>query len=79
MTKYSPEGETLAVGAEDGAIYLYAVLDEFELIGKCVRHTMPVTELDFSADGEWIRTNSKENDVQFFNSDDASLQSNYPL
>lgn len=78
LTKYSPEGETLAVGAEDGAIYLYAVLDEFELIGKCVRHTMPVTELDFSADGEWIRTNSKENDLQFFNSDDASLQSNLP-
>lgn len=78
LTKYSPEGETLAVGAEDGAIYLYAVLDEFELIGRCVRHTTPVTELDFSADGEWVRTNSEEKDIQFFNADDASLQSNLP-
>jgi len=78
LVKYSPEGETLAVGAKDGAIYLYAVLDEFELIGRCVRHTQPVTNLDFSADGEWIRTNSMEQDICFFNSDDASLQSNLP-
>ena len=47
--RYSPEGETLAVGAADGAIFLYAVLDEFELIGRCVRHTMAITNLDFSA------------------------------
>eukprot|EP00606_Chrysophyceae_sp_TOSAG23-5_P001243 GSChrysophyteH2.ASY1.ANO1.529.1 assembled CDS len=78
LVKYSPEGETLAVGARDGAIYLYAVLDEFELIGRCVRHNNAITNLDFSADGEWIRTNSADNDICFFNSDDASLQSNLP-
>ena len=78
LVKYSPEGETLAVAAADGAVYLYAVLDEFELIGRCVRHTTPVTHLDFSSDGEWIRTNSLAKEICFFNADDASLQSNLP-
>lgn len=76
VVKYSPEGETLAVAAMDGAIYLYAVQDDYELIGRCVRHVSPVTQLDFSADGEWIRSNSVDRDLCFFNSDDASFQSN---
>lgn len=78
LVVFSPEGETLAIGAEDGAIYLYAVVDEYELIGRCVRHTSPITNLDFSADGEWIRSNSTAKDLFFFNSDDASYQSNIP-
>ena len=78
LVKYSPEGETLAVAAKDGAVYLYAVLDDFELIGRCIRHTTPVEHLDFSTDGEWIRTNSAAKEICFFNSDDASLQSNLP-
>lgn len=78
MVKFSPEGETLAVAAEDGPIYLYAVLDEYELIGRCVRHTSPVCHMDFSVDGEWLRTNSTAKDLCFFNTDDASIQSNLP-
>ena len=78
LVKFSPEGETLVVAADDGPIYLYAVQDEYELIGRCLRHTMPVLHIDFSADGEWIRTNSAAKDLCFFNTDDASLQSNLP-
>lgn len=78
LVKFSPEGETLVVAADDGPIYLYAVQDEYELIGRCLRHTMPVLHVDFSADGEWIRTNSAAKDLCFFNTDDASLQSNLP-
>ena len=48
MVAYSPAGDTLAVGVEDGSIFLYAVPDEYELIGKCVRHTSPIISLDFS-------------------------------
>ena len=73
---FSPEGETLAVACEDGPVYLYAVQDEYELIGRCVRHTTAVKHLDFSIDGEWIRTNSLSKDIGFFNADDASYQSN---
>jgi WD40 repeat protein len=76
LVAFSPEGETLAVGTTDGSIYLYAVLDEYELIGRCVRHKAPVCAVDFSVDGEWLRSNSDGNDLCFFNSDDASYQSN---
>ena len=48
MVAYSPAGDTLAVGVEDGSIFLYAVPDEYELIGKCVRHTSPIISMDFS-------------------------------
>lgn len=73
---YSPEGETLAVAAEDGAIFLYAVHDDYELVGRCIRHTSPVMQMDFSLDGEWLRSNGSNGDLLYFNSDDASLQSN---
>lgn len=73
---YSPAGDSLAVGVEDGSIFLYAVPDEYELIGKCVRHTHPITSLDFSLDGEWLRTNSTAMDVFFWSTDDASVQTN---
>jgi len=73
---YSPAGDTLAVGTDDGSIFLYAVPDEYELIGKCVRHTAPIISLDFSLDGEWLRSNSTDMDVFFWSTDDASVQTN---
>ncbi len=76
MIAYSPEGETLAVAAEDGPIYLYAVNDEYELIGRCIRHSTPVCHIDFSVDGEWLRTNGLNGELLFFNADDASVQTN---
>lgn len=76
VVKYSPDGETLAVASEDGTIYLYAVNDEYELIGRCLRHTAPVAHIDFSIDGEWLRSNSLSGEWFFFSTDDASFQSN---
>lgn len=73
---FSPEGETLAVGCSDGGIYLYAVHDDYELVGKCDRHESAVTQIDFSKDGEWLRSNSEARELFFFNTDDASFQSN---
>lgn len=73
---FSPEGETLILGAEDGPIYVYAVQDEYELIGRCIRHTGAICAVDFSKDGEWIRSNSSNGELFFFNCDDASVQSN---
>ena len=77
-TQYSPLGDTLAVAVEDGSIYLYAVQDEYEFVGKCVRHTSPVVRIDFSIDGEWMRSNSLDKSICFWSTDDASIQSNLP-
>ena len=76
IVEFSPEGETLAVGCSDGGIYLYAVNDEYELVGKCDRHETAVTQIDFSKDGEWLRSNSIAKELFFFSTDDASFQSN---
>ena len=74
--QFSPEGETLAVGAGDGSIFVYSVVDDYEMVAKCTRHTSPVLFIDFSVDGEWIRSNSQDKELCFFNSDDGALQSN---
>jgi WD40 repeat protein/Ca2+-binding EF-hand superfamily protein len=73
---FSPDGETLAVGVDDGAVFLYSVQDEYELIGRCLRHDKRIISMDFSMDGEWLRTNSEARDLCFFNADDGSYQSN---
>ena len=74
--QYSPLGDTLAVGVEDGSIFLYAVQDNYEFVGKCVLHNSPVTHVDFSLDGEWMRSNSQDRALGLWSTDDASLQSN---
>lgn len=42
VARFSPDGDTLAVASEDGCAYLYSAAEEFESIGKCRRHTMPI-------------------------------------
>jgi WD40 repeat protein/Ca2+-binding EF-hand superfamily protein len=74
--KYSPEGETLAVGIQDGSIYLYSVNDDYELIARCSRHTRSIIGIDFSKDGEFIRSNSIDGELYYFNVDDGEYQSN---
>lgn len=64
------------MGTADGSIYMYSVVDEYELVAKCTRHLKPVIALDFSADGEWIRSNSQDRELCFFNTDDGALQTN---
>lgn len=74
--RYSPEGDTLAVGLTDGGILLYSVNDDYEIIAKCLRHAHPVTYIDYSLAGEWLRSNSTTGELYFFNVDDGALQSN---
>jgi microtubule-associated protein-like 6 len=76
--KFSPDSEILAVGFHDGAIFLYAVADEYELFGRCTKHVLPVKQMDYSKDGEFIRSNSLQKDIGFFNADDASVMDNFP-
>jgi WD40 repeat protein len=76
--KFSPEGETLAMGMSDGSILLYSVHDDYELVAKCSRHTSAIIGLDFSSNGEWLRSNSILGDLHFFNVDDGNYQSNIP-
>jgi WD40 repeat protein len=76
VLKYSTDGELLAVGCSDGGIYLYSIPDEYDLVCKCVRHNRPICGIDFSKEGEWLRSNSVDGELHFFSADDGSYQSN---
>jgi WD40 repeat protein len=76
VLKFSVDGEILAVGCADGAIYLYSIPDEYELVCKCSRHVRAICSIDFSKEGEWIRSNSVDGELHFFSGDDGTYQSN---
>jgi WD40 repeat protein len=73
---YSPAGDTLAVAVEEGSIYLYAVQDDYEFVGQCIGHRAGVFNIDFSIDGDWMRSNSSDRTIMFWSTDDASIQTN---
>lgn len=56
-TKFSPDGETFAIGSRDNKIYLYDVTKEFALKGKCEKHNNFITQFDFSSDSMYIQSN----------------------
>ena len=74
--KFSPDGDILAMGSEDACVYLYAVSEEYESIGKCRRHTEPITNMDFDGDSKWLQTNCAGGQLLFFNATTAQYQSN---
>lgn len=74
--QFSPEGESLAVGTADGAIYVYSIHDDYELIARCTRHVKAICGIDFSSEGEWLRSNSIDGELYYFNVDDGAYQSN---
>ena len=49
----SPNGEKLAVGLDDGQIYLWSLLED-ELLGTLPGHTGELTALAFNSDGQWL-------------------------
>ncbi|GBP33928.1 Echinoderm microtubule-associated protein-like 1 [Eumeta japonica] len=66
VAQFSPDGSLLALGSHDGHIYVYQVQDRgrrYSRLGKCSGHSSPITHLDWSADGQLLRSNSTEYEV----------------
>lgn len=58
---FSPEGNTLAVGSADTNIYIYTQSGaDWTLKGKMKGHNMEVTHIDFSSDGQFIRSSAAD-------------------
>lgn len=58
---FSPEGNTLAVGSADSNIYVYTQSGaDWTLKGKMKGHSMDVTHIDFSSDGQFIRSSAAD-------------------
>ena len=68
---YSPNGNELAVGAQDNSLHIWSV----EIIGKYKeKAVIPTNEqvicdIDWSNDGSYLRGNTKDLHIFFFNTD----------
>lgn len=66
VMRYSPDGAKLAVGSHDNNIYIYDATSEYSLLGKLTAHNSYITNLDWSQDGTYIRSNCGAYELLFF-------------
>ncbi|XP_026466422.1 echinoderm microtubule-associated protein-like 2 [Ctenocephalides felis] len=67
---FSPDGTMLALGSRDNYVYVYQVSEEcrkYSRVGRCAGHSSFVTHLDWSADGQYIRSNSGDYEILYWN------------
>jgi WD40 repeat protein len=69
---YSPDEKKLAVGSHDNNIYIYDVDAGYVKCGVLKGHTSYITNLDWSADSSYIRSNCGAYELLFFKMDDCS-------
>lgn len=70
VVKFSPSGQYLAVGSRDNNVYVYQVSEDcrkYTRVGRCQGHSSFVTHLDWSADSQFIQTNSGDYELLFWN------------
>ena len=56
VIRYSPQGDMLATGSHDNAVYVYNVKNNYSLVVKFAKHNSFVTQLDWSKDQTYIRS-----------------------
>ncbi|XP_053608612.1 echinoderm microtubule-associated protein-like 2 isoform X2 [Plodia interpunctella] len=68
--QYSPDNSMVALGSRDNFIYVYRVEDSgarYTRVGKCLGHSSYITHLDWSEDSQYIRSNSGDYELLFWN------------
>lgn len=68
--QFSPNGTLLAIGSRDNHIYIYQVSEgakKYSRIGRCMGHSSFITHLDWSVDGQYLRTNSGDYELLYWN------------
>lgn len=68
--QYSPDNALVALGSRDNFIYVYRVDDagaRYSRLGKCLGHSSYITHLDWSEDSQYIRSNSGDYELLYWN------------
>lgn len=55
--KFSPDGQTLAVGSHDNMIYIFGIADAKQKCKPMRKHSSYITHIDFSCDGNTLHSN----------------------
>ncbi|XP_052766462.1 echinoderm microtubule-associated protein-like 2 isoform X3 [Mya arenaria] len=77
--QFSPDGKMLAVGNRDNFIYVYEVNEDgtkYKKVGRCSGHSSYVTHIDWSEDGEIIRSNSGDYEVLYWTAKTCKQETN---
>ncbi|XP_014612502.1 PREDICTED: echinoderm microtubule-associated protein-like 2 isoform X5 [Polistes canadensis] len=78
VVTFSPNGNLLALGSRDNYIYIYQVNEDatkYSRVGRCMPkrirrhggHSSFITHLDWSMDGQYLRSNSGDYELLFWN------------
>jgi len=77
VLQFSPCGGFLAVGSRDNSVYVYKAekTDDgmnFEKVGACTGHSSFITHVDWSSDSQYLRTNSGDYELLYWNASECS-------
>ncbi|XP_026668685.1 echinoderm microtubule-associated protein-like 2 isoform X3 [Ceratina calcarata] len=70
VVRFSPNGTLLALGSRDNYIYVYQVNEDatkYSRVGRCMGHSSFITHLDWSVDGQYLRSNSGDYELLYWN------------
>ncbi|XP_029171100.1 echinoderm microtubule-associated protein-like 2 isoform X6 [Nylanderia fulva] len=78
VVQFSPDGTLLALGSRDNYIYIYQVNEsaiKYGRVGRCMPkrirrhggHSSFITHLDWSVDGQYLRSNSGDYELLYWN------------
>ena len=69
VARYSPDETMLAVGSHDDHVYVYKINEagEYHLFHKFMAGSSFINALDWSKDGNFVRTTNGAHELLFFN------------
>ncbi|XP_070164103.1 echinoderm microtubule-associated protein-like 2 isoform X6 [Polyergus mexicanus] len=78
IVQFSPDGTLLALGSRDNYIYIYQVNEDatkYSRVGRCMPkrirrhggHSSFISHLDWSVDGQYLRSNSGDYELLYWN------------
>ena len=70
--RFSPDGQRVATGCEDGQVRLWSVAD-WKLLATLSGHVGPVHWADFSPDGKWIASAGEDKTLRIWSAADGRL------